>query len=149
MTITPEIEAGIYDELNHLLAESLGTVQQFCAKVGASTFPSTILQWEGSGAIQAEFAYTQATLTLRRVTDGECPLMEAVQDARDNLEYSLTENQWRPNSTNAVANAVSTEKSTAASDTLSAYRQWSGGASYFGHFEGNPRVEETRRFILN
>jgi hypothetical protein len=149
MTITPEIEAGIYDELNHLLAESLGTIQQFCAKVGASTFPTSILQWEGTGAIQAEFAYTQATLTLRRVTDGECTLMEAIQDARGNLEYSLTENHWRPNSTNAVANAVLAEKSTAASDALSAYRQWSAGASYYGHFEGNPRVEETRRFILN
>ena len=129
-----EIEDGIREELEHMMAKELKTVQGFRDEIGrGNASPSNAIQWAGK-VIEAEFIWVTALTTLKRVRYGDCDLAASVKQTMEDLEGQLVNNRWAANSTSPLANGVNAAKAAAASQALHAFKCWNEGRSYSGHF---------------
>ena len=129
-----EIEDGIREELEHMMAKALKTIQGFRDEVAKEkSSPTRAIEWAGQ-VIEAEFVWAAAKDTLNRVRYGDCDLGASVKQTMEDLEGQLVNNRWAANSTSPLANGVDAAKAAAASQALHAFKCWNEGRSYSGHF---------------
>lgn len=132
VTNPASIDAGIREELEHMMAKALRTIQGFRDEVG-KTSPTRAIEWAGK-VIEAEFIWVAGKDTLSRVRYGDCDLGASVKQTMEELEGRLVNNRWAANSTSPLANGVNAAKAAAASQALHAFKCWNEGRSYSGHF---------------
>ena len=128
------IDAGIKEELEHMMAKELKTIQGFRDEVAKEkSSPTRAIEWAGQ-VIEAEFIWAAAKDTLNRVKYGDCDLGASVKQTMEDLEGQLVNNRWAGRSTSQLMNGVEAAKADAARSIFRAFQCWNEGRSYLGHF---------------